>query len=110
MNTMTVFGVKLKENLDGPWGPYVIDSVGLCNQYLAEQGKRFYFAEVDVEQKIIDGKHCCDMFGWVVTDGHAGEFEPLWLADDYEKMEPFDFVSVEWHEQDGRPVPVFDTE
>ncbi|MDO4590387.1 MAG: hypothetical protein Q4B35_03205 [Slackia sp.] len=105
---MRTFGVKLKENLDGPWGPYVIDSVVFCNQYLAERGKRFYFAEVDVAQKIIDGMHCCDMLGWVVADSQASEFEPLWLADAYEKMERFEFVSVEWQEQGGRPVPVFD--
>lgn len=101
--------VKFEGDLRGPWGPYVSDSVGLANEHLAEKGKRFYFSEIDVFQKVIGGVHCCDMFGWVVADEDADEFEPMWLADDYEGMERFDYAIVEWREESGKPVPVFDT-
>ncbi|MDO4443798.1 MAG: hypothetical protein Q4B69_08010 [Slackia sp.] len=105
---MTVFGVKFEGDLKGPWGPYVSDSVGLANEYLAEKGKRFYFSEVDVSQKVIDGVHCCDMFGWVVPGEDADRFEQLWLSGDCDDIEGFDYASVEWKDENGVPVPIFD--
>ena len=40
-----------------------------------------------MKQEIIGGFHCCDMFGWVVSDEAAKRFEPLWLSDDCDGFE-----------------------
>lgn len=105
---MTTFGVRYEGDVRGPWGPYVVDSVNIANDHLAKRGSRFYFSEVDVEQKIIGGSHCCDMFGWVVPDEDADRFERLWLSRDCDDIDEFDYVSVEWKDENGIPVPIFD--
>ena len=57
------FGIRYANDLTGEYSEYVTDSVDLLNLQLAPHGMSFSFDTVDVDQRVIDGKHCEDMFG-----------------------------------------------
>lgn len=75
---MTEFGIRYEADLhNGVWTDYVVDSVRLLNRQLAPEGRRFYFGEIDVAQKIIGGYKVWDMFGSAVPVSERKDFEPL---------------------------------
>lgn len=57
---------------------------------------------------MIGGKHCWDMYGWVVPNGAVNDFEPIWLAGDDEKLEDYDYVCASWDDRNGLPHAVID--
>lgn len=105
---MTHFGIRYTEDLEHRFSDYIIESVDLVNDQLQGSGKHFFFDTADVDQTIIRGKHCWDMFGWVLPDEDIAEFEPVWLAGQDEKLEDYDYAFVDWEERDGRPYAVID--
>ena len=105
---MTIFGIRYEGDATGPDGPFVVDSVELLNEQLAPEGKRFFFDTADLGQRMICGRHCWDMFGWVVPEEDLDRFMPDWLARRDEDLEEFDYVSVDWVEDGGRPKAVID--
>ena len=108
---MKEFGIRHDADAVGPWSDFVIDSVRLLNKQLEPERLRFYFDEVDVAQKIIDGYKVWDMYGWVVGDDETSEFEMMWLADEDRHadadgatpMDKFRNVTVTWEDHDGKP-------
>ena len=108
---LSVPGIRFATDLTDEWSRYVIDSVELANEALAESGERFYFDTVDVNQQVIGGRCCWDMFGWIVPDEDVDRFEPLWFAR-YDKaigILGFEDAIVEFSAgEDGSPVVSFD--
>lgn len=103
---MTKFGIRHTADLEGRWADYVIDSVAIANDF-APDGMSFYFDTVDVAQQVIDGKHCWDMYGWLVSDKEKDSFEDLWLNDvDDEITQKYVLVTFENH--GGTPAAVFE--
>ena len=86
------FGIRYEGDLTGRYSEYVIDSVDLLNAQLAHRDLSFFFDTVDVHQQIIDGKHCEDMYGWIVSNELIEEFEPTWLARKDGELEGYDYV------------------
>ena len=108
MATTPHFGIRYASDLTGEYSEYVIDSVDLLNLQLAPHGMSFFFDTIDVRQQIIGGKHCWDMFGWVLPDEDIAEFEPVWLAGQDEKLEDYDYAFVDWEDRGGNPYAVID--
>lgn len=105
------FGIRYANDLTDIFSEFIVDSVDLLNAQLAPRGMSFFFDTVDVDQRIIDGKHCEDMFGWVVANERIAEFEPIWLASEDEKLdEKYDYVCASWEDRDGRPYAAIDGE
>ena len=95
----------------GEYSEYVIDSVDLLNAQLAPHGMSFFFDTIDVRQQIIGGKHCWDMYGWVVPNEFIEKFEPAWLASEDEELESYNcYVCAKWEDRDGFPHAVIDGE
>lgn len=108
---MTISGIRSEKDLTSKWSQYIIDSVELANNALVDSGERFYFDTIDVHQQVIGGKHCWDMYGWIVSTKDAGWFEPLWLAWRDEELDDgrAEYVSVSFFKgSDGMPVVTFD--
>ena len=104
MTTTHHFGIRYTSDLTGEYSEYVIDSVDLLNQQLAPHEMGFFFDTIDVRQQVIDGKHCWDMFGWVVPNGLVPEFEPIWLDSEDEKLESYNsYVCAKWEDRGGKP-------
>lgn len=57
------FGIRYANDLTDEFSEYIVDSVGLLSAQLASHDVGFFFDTVDVDQRVIDGKHCEDMFG-----------------------------------------------
>lgn len=108
MTTTPHFGIRYAGDLTGEYSEYVIDSVDLLNLQLAPHGMSFFFDTIDVRQQIIGGKHCWDMFGWVVPSGLAPDFEPIWLAGEDEKLGSYDYVCASWKDRGGEPHAAID--
>lgn len=86
----------------------MIDSVDPVNAQLERSGKRFFFDTADVDQEIIRGKHCWDMFGWAVPNELVHEFKPAWIDDDGVELEKYNYVCASWEDRDGRPYAAID--
>lgn len=97
------FGIRYEGDLTGEYSEYVIDSVDLLNSQLAPHGMSFFFDTIDVRQQIIGGKHCWDMYGWVVPNEFIEEFEPTWLARKDGELEGYDYVCASWEDRNGFP-------
>lgn len=80
MDATPHFGIRCMEDLRGKYSDFIIDSVDLLNVQLAACEMSFYFDGDDFRQQMIGGKHCGDMFGWVVPNDAVNDFEPIWLA------------------------------
>ncbi len=78
---MAGFGIGHEADAACPWSDFVIDSVRLLNKQLEPEKLRFFFDEVNVTQKIIDGHKVWNMYGWAVSESESSEFEEMWLAD-----------------------------
>ncbi len=78
----TVFGIRHTADLEGEWADWLIDSVDLINAEASKTGEAFLFDTIDVAQRILNGRKCWDMYGWIVPFEKLPEVEPLWLADD----------------------------
>ena len=69
----------------------------------------FFFDTVDVCQQVIGGKHCWDMFGWIVPNGLVPDFKQAWMADDDAALEKYNaYVCVSWEDRNGLPHAVID--
>lgn len=69
----------------------------------------FFFDTIDVNQRVIGGKHCEDMFSWVVPNERIAEFKPIWLAGEDEKLESYNCcVCASWEDHDGMPYAAVD--
>ncbi|MGN0076316.1 MAG: hypothetical protein ACI38Z_05005 [Parafannyhessea sp.] len=102
---MTPFGIRSEREI-GPFdGEFIIDSVKLANEQ-APNGYSFYFEEPDMPEQIIDGKHCVDMFGWLVPNDRKSEFEPIWKRRG-DNLDDFKSVIVSFDEVNGKPVARF---
>lgn len=86
MDTTLHFGIRCESDLTHRYSGYIVDSVDLLNTRLSRRGMNFFFDTADVHQQVIGGKHCWDMFGWVVPNDAVNDFEPIWLAGDDEKL------------------------
>lgn len=105
------FGIRYTDDMTGEYSEYVIDSVDLLNSQLAPHGMSFFFDTIDVRQQIIGGKHCWDMFGWVVPNDLVSDFEPAWLASEDEELENYNcYVCAKWEDRDGFPHAIIDGE
>ncbi|NMF55406.1 hypothetical protein HF320_03545 [Collinsella sp. KGMB02528] len=103
------FGIRYANDLTGEYSKYVVDSIDLLNAQLAPHDMSFFFDTIDVHQQIIGGKHCCDMFGWVVPNGLVPDFEPTWLAGEDEKLESYNcYVCASWEDRDGMAYAAVD--
>ena len=71
------FGIRYANDLTDKFSEFIVDSVDLLNAQLAPHGMSFFFDTVDVDQRVIGGKHCEDMLGWVVPNDLVSEFEPI---------------------------------
>lgn len=99
---MAHFGIRYANDLTDKFSEFIVDSVDLLNAQLAPHGMSFFFDTVDVDQRVIGGKHCEDMFGWVVPNDLVSEFEPVWLAGEDEKLECYNsYVCASWEDRDG---------
>lgn len=83
-----------------------MDSVKLANEQ-APEGYSFYFDEPDIPAKIIAGRYCIDMFGWLVPNDRRPEFEPIWKRREDNKLDDFKPVIVSFDEVNGKPVARF---
>lgn len=101
-------GIRCESDLAHKYSEYIIDSVDLLNAQLSRHGMSFFFDTADVHQQIINGKHCWDMFGWVVPNGLVPDFEPTWLAGEDEKLGSYDYVCASWEDREGRPYAAVD--
>ena len=110
MATMAHFGIRYEEDLTHICSDYIIESVDLLNAQLSHHGMNFFFDMADVDQQVIGGKHCWDMFGWVVPTESIGEFEHIWLASKDDALEKYDYVCASWEDRDGFPHAVIDGE
>ena len=104
------FGIRYEGDLTGRYSDYVIDSVDLLNAQLAPHNRGFFFDGVDFRQQIINGKHCWDMYGWVVPNELIEEFEPIWLAGENDMLEGYDYVCASWEDRKGFPHAVIDSD
>ena len=68
----------------------------------------FFFDSVDFRQQVIGGKHCWDMYGWVVPNELIEEFEPIWLARKDGELEGYDYVCASWEDRNGFPRAIID--
>lgn len=108
---MTHFGIRYANDLTDEFSEYVVDSVDLLNAQLAPLDMSFFFDTVDVDQRVIGGKHCEDMFGWVVPNDLVSEFKSIWLAGEDEKLESYDsYLCANWENRDGRQYTAIDGE
>lgn len=99
----TVFGIRHTADLEAEDSDWLVDSVDLINAEAAKTGEAFLFDTVDVAQRILNGRKCWDMYGWIVPLEKLSEVEPLWLADNDEPIEAYyTFVGFE----EGVDVPV----
>ncbi len=96
MHTAPHFGIRYESDLTHRCSEYIVDSVDLLNAQLAPHEMGFYFDSVDFRQQMIGGKHCWDMYGWVVPNDAVNDFEPIWLAGDDEKLEGYDYACASW--------------
>ena len=104
MHTAPHFGIRYESDLTHRYSEYIVDSVDLLNAQLAPHEMGFYFDSVDRRHRMIGGKHCWDMYGWVVPNGAVNDFEPIWLAGDDEKLENYDYVCASWDDRNGLPA------
>ena len=102
------FGIRYTNDLTDEFSEYIVDSVDLLNAQLAPHGMSFFFDTIDVDQQVIGGKHCEDMFGWVVPNGLVPEFELIWLASEDEKLGGYDYVCASWENRGGKPYAAID--
>lgn len=108
MATTPHFGIRYTQDLTGEYSDYVVDSVDLLNLQLAPHGMSFFFDTIDFCQQIIGGKHCWDMFGWVVPNELVHKFEPVWIENDNVELEKYDYVCASWENRDGQPYAAID--
>lgn len=108
MATTPHFGIRYASDLTGEYSEYVVDSVDLLNAQLAPHGMSFFFDSCDFRQQVINGKHCWDMYGWVVPNDRAAEFERIWLANDDERLDDYDYVCASWKDRGGEPHATID--
>ena len=111
MPTTTVFGIRHTADLTGEFSDFVIDSVNLLNEQLADESRCFLFDTVDVRQQVIGGSKVWDMYGWVVDKADLDKVEPAWLADEDERIDEFAPEAYEcatWVDEGGKPVATFD--
>lgn len=55
------------------------------------------------------GKHCWDMFDWIVPNSLAPDFKQAWMADDDAALEKYNaYVCVSWEDRNGLPHAVID--
>lgn len=104
MHTAPHFGIRYESDLTHRYSEYIVDSVDLLNAQLAPHEMGFYLDSVDCRHRMIGGKHCWDMYGWVVPNGAVNDFEPIWLAGDDEKLENYDYVCASWDDRNGLPT------
>ena len=102
------FGIRYESDLTDRFSDYIIESVDLLNAQLAPHGMSFFFDTIDVRQQIIGGKHCWDMFGWVVPNDLVLDFELTWLARKDGELEGYDYVCASWEDRNGFPHAVID--
>ena len=102
------FGIRYANDLSDEFSEFIIDSVDLLNAQLALHGLSFFFDSIDVDQRVIGGKYCENMFGWVIPNGLVAEFEPIWLAGEDEKLGGYDYVCASWEDRGGKPYAVID--
>ena len=67
-----------------------------------------FFDGCDFCQQIIDGKHCWDMYGWVVPNELVHKFEPVWIENDNVELEKYYYVCASWEDRNGQPYAVVD--
>ena len=103
---MTPFGIRSGNDIGPLDGEYIVDSMRLANEQ-APEGVRFYFDEADMADCVIDGQHCVDMFGWLVPESRASEFEPLWKARLDDELDAGRYTIVSFDEVNGKPVATF---
>ena len=108
---MAYFGIRYANDLTDEFSECIVDSVDLLNAQLAPHDMSFFFDTADVDQHVIGGKHCWDMFGWAVPNGSVPEFGPIWLAGEDEKLdEKCDYVCASWEDRGGKPYAAIDGE
>ena len=56
------FGIRYANDLSDEFSEFIIDSVDLLNAQLALHGLSFFFDSIDVDQRVIGGKYCENMF------------------------------------------------
>ena len=71
--------------------------------------RAFLFDTIDVAQRVLNGRKCWDMYGWIVPLEKLPEVEPLWLADNDELIDGF-YTFVDFEEGVDAPVANIDRE
>lgn len=109
MNTAPHFGIRYESDLNSRYSNYIIDSVDTINEQLSINNLSFFFDTVDVCRQVIGGKHCWDMFGWIVPNGLTPDFKQSWMADDDVALEKYNaYVCVSWEDRNGLPRAIID--
>lgn len=102
------FGIRYTNDLTDEFSEFIVDSVDLLNAQLARHGLSFFFDTIDVDQRVIGGRCCEDMFVRVILNGLVAEFEPIWLASEDEKLGGYDYVCASWENRGGKPYAAID--
>lgn len=100
------FGIRSTFHIGTPDGDYIVDSVKLANEQ-APEGFSFYLDEPDIAERIIGGRYCIDLYGWLVPASKKSEFESIWTKFDDDSLDEFKYVTVSFDEVDGKPVARF---
>lgn len=109
MDTTPHFGIRCESDLTHRYSEYIVGSVDTINEQLSINNFGFFFDTVDVCRQVIGGKHCWDMFGWIVPNRLTLDFERSWLADDDAALEEYNaYVCVSWEDHNGIPHAVID--
>ena len=100
---------------DGVDGEFFSNSLELLVEHFNGTGERFFFDTVDVDQRVIGGEKCQDLYGWIVKSSAVGVFEPRWKSgegpDELSDLDGsgVEYVGITWTEgPDGKPSPVID--
>lgn len=103
---MIPFGMRSDFDIGTPTGVYIVDSVKLANEQ-APEGCSFYLDEPDIAERVIGGRYCIDLYGWVVPNERKPEFERIWKRFDDDGLNDFKYVIVSFDEVNGKPVARF---
>lgn len=87
----------------------VLRSVKLMNQFCENNGARFFFDTSDCDVYVIGHRRLNDLYGWIVPNGEADDFEAGWKAMtdrvDGEYGAQW-YHAIVWDDRDGAAVPV----
>lgn len=100
------FGIRYtSDSLDDE----LVLSVKMMNQFCMSKGSRFFFDTSDGNTFQIAGLRLMDLYGWIVPNSEAEDFEREWLDEVDLKDGDFGerwYRGIIWKEEDSAAIPV----